>query len=280
VCSSDLEPRAEAVSERGMSSLRREEFEGALLELVAPWLGSGKTLAVVCGMAGARQGWIEAPYRSVPCAPLGDAIARPEVRDPRLDVAIVPGLKQQTPPDVIRGEETQIGGLLAARPRFDGVICLPGTHTKWAEISAGEVVSFRSFMTGELFGLLAQRSVLRHSLDAEWSEEAFAEAVEEAIARPEALAARLFTLRAEALLSAPVPGRARARLSGLLVGAELAAARPYWLGREIVIVGSGELARGYAAALAAQGVVAPVADATRTTLAGLYAARSHLGATA
>ena len=71
----------------------------------------------------------------------------------------------------MRGEETQIAGLVAAEPGFDGVACLPGTHTKWAHVSAGEVVSFASYMTGEIFALLAGQSVLRKTLATDgWSD--------------------------------------------------------------------------------------------------------------
>ena len=105
--------------------------------------------------------------------------------------------------------------------------CLPGTHTKWVQVSAGEVVSFRTCMTGEMFALLSERSVLRHSVAAEGLEEdAFEDALMATLARPEALAAGLFGLRAEGLLEGTAPGALRSRLSGLLIGAELAATRP------------------------------------------------------
>ena len=100
----------------------------------------------------------------MPCPPAPAAFARAPTADPRLVVRILPGLSQDDPPDVMRGEETQIAGLLAREPDFDGIACLPGTHTKWAHVSAGEVVSFASYMTGELFGLLAATSVLRKTL--------------------------------------------------------------------------------------------------------------------
>ena len=120
----------------------------------------------------------------------------------------------------MRGEETQLAGLLAAEPGFDGVACLPGTHTKWVHLSAAEVVSFASYMTGEIFALLATASVLRKTVAPDgWSEPDFLQAVEDGMARPERVAARLFGLRAEALLHGLAPERARARLSGLLIGA-------------------------------------------------------------
>jgi len=272
-------PRAEAGSAAGMAGLAPDDFEPELLALIDPWLGGGSTDVVACGMVGSRQGWVEAPYATVPCPPRSaGTLARPRTHDPRLAVHVLPGLKQAGPPDVMRGEETQIAGLLAGEPAFDGVACLPGTHTKWAHVSAGEVVSFASFMTGELFHLLATASVLRHSVGTDgWSEADFAEAIEEAIARPERLAARLFTLRAASLIAGLTPERARSRLSGLLIGAELAAAKPYWLGRDVVLIGAPALADAYRAALAPLGVTAPrTLDATAMTLAGLAAAQADL----
>ena len=200
-----------------------EGFEPALLAAVGDWLGEGvRTDVVVCGMAGARGAWIEAPYAAVPCAPGPAAFARAPTLDPRLAVRILPGLRQDAPADVMRGEETQIAGLLAGEPRFEGVACLPGTHTKWCHLSAGEVVSFASYMTGEIFALMATQSVLRRTVAVEgWSKADFLDAVEDGLARPERVAARLFGLRAEALLHGLEPERARARLSGLLIGAEL-----------------------------------------------------------
>lgn len=269
--------RDERASDQGMGKLTRDGFEPALLALVSGWLGAVPMQVVVCGMAGARQGWIEAPYRQVPCEPVskGDFVA-PPVQDPRLMVQILPGLSQVTPADVMRGEETQIAGALALEPDFDGVICLPGTHSKWARISAGEVVSFQTFMTGELFALLSAQSVLRHGISAEGADEAaFAEGLSRTLSRPEQLAAQLFALRAESLLQGLAPVAARSRLSGLLIGAELAASRPYWLGQRVTLIGAPALAQGYAAALALQGLKADIRDVRDCTLAGLVAARAH-----
>lgn len=264
-------------SNDGMGGLDRSGFEPALLRLVDEWLGAGTTEVVACGMVGARQGWVEAPYQTVPCSPLGTAPV-PVVRgSPRLAAFVIPGLRQLSPPDVMRGEETQIAGFLALNPNWDGVICLPGTHTKWAQISAGEVVSFQTFMTGEMFAALSTGSVLRHSVSEEgWNEGAFTEALEDTLSKPERLAARLFTLRARDLLEAQPRDVARARLSGLLLGAELAAARPYWLGQQIALVGSSQTTAPYAAALENQGVPTTIADGTAMTLSGLTQARRSL----
>ena len=266
------QPIADATSDKGMGTLDPNGFEAALLDVIGDWLGSGPMPVIACGMLGAKQGWTEAPYARVPCPPVSASTARPPVTDPRLDVTILPGLSQAKPADVMRGEETQIAGFLAQTPGFDGVICLPGTHTKWAQISAGEVVSFRTFMTGELFALLSRHSVLRHSIGPGWDDDAFAQAVAEAMSRPEALAGRFFSLRAESLLSDLAPATARARLSGLLIGAGLAAARPYWLGQRIALIGDDGLVGDYIAALDAQGAMSVPAVATQCTLAGLTAA--------
>jgi 2-dehydro-3-deoxygalactonokinase len=256
--------RAEARSDDGMGHLARDAFEPALLSLVEPWLGAGPMDVLACGMVGSRQGWAEAPYVAVP-AKARDALAVPvATKDPRLRVAILPGLKQAVPPDVMRGEETQIAGFLAAAPGFDGVLCLPGTHAKWVQISAGEVVSFRTFMTGELFDLLSgaigpapfdrrgwcgprrlPRGRVRHAVAA-------GDAGAAAVLDPGGAAAGRDKRR----------GR-RARLSGYLIGAELAAARPYWLGQEVVVAGAPALAEVYAKALATQGVTGASAMPTR-----------------
>ncbi len=267
---------AEAVSDKGMGVLAPDAFEAALLDVIDPWLGRERTRVVASGMAGARQGWKEAPYATVPCAPGGADAVRPDTADARLDVAILPGLAQGRPADVMRGEETQVAGYLAGDPGFDGVVCLPGTHTKWVHVSAGEVTGFRTFMTGEIFALLSSGSILRHSVGEGWDDDAFAKAVDDAMARPEAIAARLFALRAETLLAGLDKGAATARLSGILIGAEIAAARAYWLGRRIVLVGEGGQVSHYATALAALGAAAETADARQATLAGLAAAHARL----
>lgn len=266
---------AETRGSEGMGQLAPEDYEAVLLRHAERYLaGDRVTEVLVCGMAGARTGWREAPYRAVPCTPAGEGAVKVPVRDERLKVRILPGLSQARPVDVMRGEETQIAGFLAGRPRFDGVICLPGTHTKWVQISAGEVVSFRTFMTGELFALLAGQSVLRLSVASDGHDaDALRAAVGDAISRPESLGAALFSLRAGSLLEGLDPVVARARLSGLLIGLELAGARPWWLGAEVVLIGSAAVAEPYREALAAQGLVAELVSGERMALAGLIAAR-------
>lgn len=258
-------------SDDGMGALAPDQFEPALLALIGDHLPPGRATPVIaCGMVGARQGWAEAPYAAAPCPVPGLAQAlRVPASDPRLDIRILPGVSQATPPDVMRGEETQIGGFLAASGGFDGVICLPGTHSKWVEVSAKEIVSFRTALTGELFALLSGQSVLRHSMGGAWDDAAFLEAVADVMGAPQHLGARLFGLRAASLLDGATDGESR--LSGLLIGLDIAGTRPYWLGREVVLIGADPLCARYAAALGAQGVTTHIAGADMT-LAGLAAA--------
>ena len=277
--SGDGEVIDHAVSDRGMGQLTPDQFEPALLDMIGDHLQSGRVTPVICcGMVGARQGWVEAPYATAPCTPPSALQAvKPAVRDPRLEVYILPGIKQDEPADVMRGEETQIAGFLSSRPEYDGVLCLPGTHTKWVHISAGEIVSFRTFMTGELFALLSKQSVLRHSLaESGWVEEAFNASINDAMSSPHLIASRLFSFRAESLLHGVSSGMVRARLSGYLIGLELAGARPYWLGREVVIIGADRLAGHYANALSLQGTKLENAEGGALTLAGLSDAYSKL----
>lgn len=269
-------PLAEASSTEGMGSLAPAGFEPALIRLISPWLTDRPMSVVACGMVGARQGWHEAPYRRVPCTPVAPgSLVRVPTKDARLDVRLVPGLMQSRPADVMRGEETQIAGALRLMPGFDGVLCLPGTHSKWAHVSAGEVVSFQTYMTGEMFALLSQHSVLRHGMAGSgWNDAAFDAGVSDALSTPERIAARLFSLRAEGLIADLSADAARSRLSGLLIGIELAAARPYWLGQRVVLIGSPTLSANYSRALGQQGLKAEQLDATACTLAGLITARS------
>lgn len=266
-------------SENGMGRLTQSEFEPALLAEISDWLNDNqKTTVICCGMVGARQGWTEIQYRTTPCLPItGSSDIRAQSNDPRIDVFIIPGIRQMNPADVMRGEETQIAGFLAEQPGFDGVICLPGTHSKWVHISAGEIVSFLTFMTGELFALLSGHSVLRHSTQTDgWDNASFDEALDDAIAKPKMFAARLFSLRAEHLIADLSPESARARLSGLLIGLELAAARPYWLGQDVALIGAGGLAGLYDQALKAQGLMPQQYDVEKLTIAGLTAARCEM----
>jgi len=263
-----------ASSDFGMSKVGAGEFETTLLQLIAPWLSpeSNATPVIACGMVGARQGWYEVPYEAVPCKP-SIKFSKVETQNTRIDVRICWGLKQQVPADVMRGEETQIAGLLHHREDYDGVVCLPGTHCKWARLKQGQVTEFQSYMTGELYELLAKNSVLRFSIaDEVWQEDLFDESVRLAISDPASITGRLFGLRANSLVSsAGITGNA-ARLSGYLIGLELASTRRFWELLEVSIIGASTLAQHYQRALDLVGCRAQLLDTEAMTLAGLRAA--------
>lgn len=284
----DGRPAAAPRSGPGMSALAGQgapAFEAALLEVAAGWLdGREAPLPVlVCGMAGARQGWREAPYLDLPLplARLGEGTLPVETADPRLAVSLVPGLAQRDPaaPDVLRGEETQILGFLAgheaARSRSDWVLCLPGTHAKWVSVGGGTIRTFRTYMTGEIFALFAGHSILRHSLEGEGSPdpEAFPAAVREAIRAPADIAAALFGLRARHLLFGEAGANVRARLSGLLIGQEIASAAAWPGGPSpnagIAVIGDDSLAALYAEGLRIAGVAPETVSGEAAVLDGL-----------
>ena len=266
-------------SDKGMGGLSRDGFEPALLDLIHDWLpASGRMPIIACGMVGARTGWAEAEYRAVPCPPLDPHQAiRPAVRDARLDVRILPGLSQSAPADVMRGEETQIAGYLASDPGFDGTLCLPGTHCKWVRIARGRVEAFQTYMTGEMFSLISRQSVLRLSLGGAVPDAgAAASGAADALADPHAAQRELFSLRAGALLHNLVPEQAAGRLSGLLIGAELGAARDFWHNRKTIIIGAPELAALYETPMRASGADVARMDGGQLVLAGLSAAHLAL----
>lgn len=263
--------KAHAEIKRGPRDIPPDGWEDALLELIGDWLGMARIPVIGCGMIGGRGGLHEVDYRVVPAKP-GDLrpVSVDGLRDGRIALSIMPGLCQSGPPDVMRGEETQLAGFLAATPDFDGVVCLPGTHSKWVQVSAAEVVSFQTAMTGELFALLAQQSSLAAWVATDDVDlAAFDAGVVDILADPRRLAQRLFAIRADALLHDITPAVARGRLSGALIGAELAATRPYWLGQVVAIIGAPAITALYDRAIAAQGVTARILDGDPMALAGL-----------
>src|SRR5512146_2097916 len=150
----------------GIGALRQPAGE-VLRQLIAAWRERhGPLPLVLCGMAGSRNGWREAPY--LPCP--ADLRALPEAalrfEADGAPVAIAPGLSCQSrlgTPDVMRGEETQIAGALTLHPGLGAgrhLLCLPGTHTKWACLEDGRLRDFLTAFSGELFALLRDGSTL------------------------------------------------------------------------------------------------------------------------
>ncbi len=275
---------AERRSDEGLLSAQPDRFAD-ILERTLGDMGAPAALPVViCGMAGSRQGWIEAPYAGVPASL--DAIFSASVLAPGTprEVRIVPGLAQRDAdaPDVMRGEETQLAGATARLGRSRCVVCMPGTHSKWVEVSDGAVLGFQTFMTGELFSVLATKSILSHSLgeDATVANDnpRFGKACLAALRDEDALAVGLFRLRAGTLLEGLTRPEAAATLSGLLIGTEIAAARRrLTLDGDVVLIASGAMRLIYQTALALAGIRFVVVDADEAVRAGLAEAARHFG---
>lgn len=262
----------------GMAFTEPAHFERQLLALSGRWLTADRTMPVyACGMVGARQGWIEAPYASVPCEPVApERLVTAPSADARIVVNIVGGVQQVDPPDVMRGEETQIAGFLHGSPGFEGLIVLPGTHSKWVRVSGGNITGFQSWMTGELFALLSQRSVLRHSVQADAIDpQAFERHVASALTMRQPFAA-LFSVRAGDLLQRVPASENRALLSALLIAAEIRHVGSALNESEVVLIGAEQVVAPYQVALQLAGVQATVTQAEQMTRLGLTSLREQL----
>lgn len=272
---------SERRSGEGMQTARVTGFPVVLERMLAELAAPAGLPVIVCGMAGARQGWIEAPYADVPCTLneiFGKAIAVPGEARP---VRIVPGLAQRdaASPDVMRGEETQLAGAMDGLGAGRHVVCMPGTHSKWVVVDGTTVSGFASWMSGELFNVFATQTILSHSIgDAARSvssdSTAFATGLEQGLEDGDALTSRLFNIRAATLLQDLTPQDAAARLSGLVVGAEIGGARRRFLAAQadVVLVASGALQGLYRAALGAAGLKVRIVDADEAVRAGLVRA--------
>jgi 2-dehydro-3-deoxygalactonokinase len=238
----------------GPGILKADGHFGPWLDsMIGSWIAThGAAPVILSGMVGSRQGWKEAPYAKCP-AGAGDivkALARIEWGE--LSIALVSGLSTENDgmPDVMRGEETQILGALALSSQRGGLFLLPGTHSKWAKVQDGRIVSFRTFMTGEVFGALKDHTILARLMKNGNDPGAFARGVHEgaALGGAGALLNRAFAARTYGLMD-KLPGNALSDyLSGLLIGAEVTEATRQTR-TNITIVASPALARRYADAL-------------------------------
>lgn len=277
---------AERRGPEGMLVAGGEGFSAILERYLAEVGAEADLRVVVCGMAGARQGWVEAPYVDVPAgldAILAGAVSVPG--SPR-DVRILPGLAQRSAdaPDVMRGEETQLAGILPLFSQGSHLVCMPGTHSKWVTARDGTIEGFGTWLTGELFSLLSTQSILRHSLGSDAAapghdDPVFLSACRQALEGGGDIASGLFRIRAATLLQGLEPAAAAATLSGLLIGAEIASARRLFQteASEVILVASGRLALLYAAALKLAGSTVIQADAEGAVRTGLFEAARQLG---
>jgi 2-dehydro-3-deoxygalactonokinase len=252
---------------RGVLSVAKTDFPAAVAE-IRERLGDHRML--MAGMVGSNRGWVEAPY--VPCPAGLDEIATALTWAEPGRTAIVRGLSILDPPDVMRGEEVQILGAAASGMiPPDCLVCHPGTHNKWAVVAAGKVIRFRTVMTGEMFNLLKEHSILSDLLVDEMGlDDAFRAGVSRGL-EGKALTAELFSVRAGVLLGQRRKEDATDFTSGLLIGTDVAASLGEAGEHEVFVMGRPDLTRLYAAAIAIAGRQAREVDGEAAFLAGIKA---------
>jgi 2-dehydro-3-deoxygalactonokinase len=257
---------AETSAPLGILKVPGGDFAAAFRDVCGDWLAPGVP-AIASGMIGSRQGWVEAPYVACPAgfAALAQGLARTDA-----GLAIVPGVScvdVSGVPDVMRGEETQVFG---AHDGSEGVYVLPGTHCKWVTVSDGRIASFATYMTGELFAVLREHSILGRTMaaDAPHSPDAFRRGWGAGLAGDGALLHRLFGVRTLSLFDALSPAEAPSYLSGLLIGEEVRAALRHRGGPAVTLIGDATLCERYRAVIAGAGAVSHTArtDAARLGL--------------
>lgn len=253
---------------RGAGGLAPDQFHSVLQEVAGDWLTQGPPV-LVSGMAGARGRWREMAYLPCPAgvANLASAVTSP---DDAPHVRIVPGVavfEDGLLQDVVRGEETQVFGLDAPD---DAVVVGPGTHSKWIRTAGGRITGFRTFVTGELFAAIRTGTILGADMgDPGVDDDAFAAGVQRALRDP-AVTAALFSVRVEGLAGRLSPASSADYLSGLLIGAEVAA-QVDANGRPVILIGAEALCNRYAAALALGGFHdVRIADGAAATAKGLW----------
>jgi 2-dehydro-3-deoxygalactonokinase len=253
--------------DRGVLAVARADFAAEVAAIRARFAD----LPMLCaGMVGSVRGWVEVPY--LPCpADLG-ALARALHWVEPGRTAIVPGLSvvDGQRGDVMRGEEVQLlGSLAAGLAPPDALLCQPGTHCKWAHMAGERIAGFRTAMTGELFALLRQHSLLADFLDGEVAaDDAFRAGLAEA--SDGTLLTSLFGVRASALLGLRPRATAASYVSGLLIGSDVReqALAP---GREVHLLADPVLGALYAAAIDAAGARAVPVDSHAAFIAGIAA---------
>lgn len=271
---------AERSFPHGILSVEPGRFGGVFDACFGDWMGTAR-MALISGMAGSRQGWVEAPYCACPAGLDEIASAVTWVEPGR--IAIVPGLSHERSgtPDVLRGEETQVMGALALRSLSDATLVLPGTHSKWVRARGGSIQAFTTFMTGEVFALLRHQSILARGMPAgedALDESAFLQGVRFSRASRGLLEAA-FSARTLSLFGKLPAAALPSYLSGLVIGEEL---REAGIGDgdgdgELIVVAGDALSRRYDLALADCGASSRSRVGAEAAWRGLHVLSQRLG---
>jgi len=213
----------------GILRIGNTGFTETLRSQVGSWLQQGETSILLCGMVGSRQGWVEAPYLPCPVGlpDLGQGVVR--VPFDGAQVLLVPGVigpDSEGVPEVMRGEETEAMGILDTCDG-EGLVCFPGTHTKWITLHDRRIASFITCMTGELYEALRSHTILKRTMqhDAPFDPEAFQQGVDRS-KDSGGLLHHLFGVRTLSLMNQLTDEASASYLSGLLIGHEVRAAMP------------------------------------------------------
>lgn len=234
----------------GILNVEGGRFAQALESQVQDWIEAGEQPIVMSGMIGSRQGWVEAPYIACPADIDSIAAGMQEVEWLGRRGFIAPGLSSRDAegvPDVMRGEETQILGVLDSLPASGAWICLPGTHSKWVEVKERRVLRFATHMTGEVFAVLCEHSILGRMMSGGTTDPEWFDAGVQRAQQAGGLLHHLFGVRARGLFGEVPNGAAASYLSGILLGHELASVRTG--DGPIYLIGSSALAQLYERAL-------------------------------
>jgi 2-dehydro-3-deoxygalactonokinase len=267
---------------RGILTVPPGQFEAVFHELFGDWMQAPRALCLISGMAGSRQGWQEAPYCPCPAgfAELGQHLLW--LQPGR--IALVPGLSclgadALNTPDVMRGEEVQIFGALQLTGRDSATLVLPGTHSKWVQVHSGRVMQFQTFMTGEVFALMSQHSILGKTLDLNgaFDEAFFLQGVDQSQQSGSVLH-HLFAVRTLGLFDRLSTAQLPSYLSGLLIGEELRTQTVNADSGPVILIGSDTLTRRYSLALQQLGIACQ-SHGAEATWAGLHALASKLTST-
>jgi 2-dehydro-3-deoxygalactonokinase len=268
---------ARCSSPQGILRVGKGNFETALRAEVGAWLQEGEDHILLCGMVGSRQGWVEADYLRCPVGI--EELAASLVRVPFFGakVLLVPGVMGPAAanvPELMRGEETAAMGILDAGAGA-GLVCFPGTHSKWIELSDRRIVSFTTSMTGDVYSALCKCTILERTMTngTATDEAAFRDGVLRS-ADSGGLLHHLFGVRTRVLMGQLREEASASYLSGLLIGHEVRATMPH--GARVVLVGAAQLCGLYVQAIEACGGEAVPAEEDAAAL-GLGAIGRRLG---
>ena len=273
-------------------------FEQVFFDLAGHWLDKhGPMPVILSGMVGSNIGWHAVPYIDCPASAKQIVAGRTAFNARGIEFSIISGLRTTNPlgtPDLMRGEELQLLGWMGA---VDGpentlksaqLVVLPGTHNKWALVRGGKIETFVTALTGELYSLLQNHSVLiANAESADFSDDIFMQGVKLATTLESGqLLQALFATRSRQVLGELSELHASSYLSGLLIGSDvvgsLALMEKKIVGKQIVdkqiaaissivLIGDSALSRCYQLALESVGIKAELRDATEIAVSGYEA---------